>query len=305
MKYIDISKYSNVYRDGVSDDTKALQDCLDEIKDGGTIYFPKGTYLLSAALIFYSNQRLVFDDEAVILRSVKSDVITRYLLASYSEPDWAGYEGTHDVEIVGGLFDGNAQCNESITMINTVHCRNITIKNSRFVHGSNWHCIEINGSENVLITGCVFDGNSYTGLRDNLLNELVQIDLPLEGAYGPVYAVGCKLIDFCRDGIGCINIVFENNVFRCYQAPGFGYHGKSDHHDIVIRHNTFIGTSGVKDFSRGYVIFLEDAYNITVEENVFISTCDGTEANKKIVLQKEDLSTYTIRDNEFYGYFSE
>ncbi|MBR6780015.1 MAG: hypothetical protein IKM24_03250, partial [Clostridia bacterium] len=54
MKFLDIGTKSTVYGDGVHDDTKALQECLDQMKDGGTLFFPDGTYLLSGALIFYS-----------------------------------------------------------------------------------------------------------------------------------------------------------------------------------------------------------------------------------------------------------
>ena len=56
MKFINVLQNKNVYADGIHDDTKVLQACIDEVKDGGTVYFPDGTYLISAALIFYSNQ---------------------------------------------------------------------------------------------------------------------------------------------------------------------------------------------------------------------------------------------------------
>ena len=134
MKFIKVTDSKNVFADGIHDDTKALQECIDKIKQGGTVYFPDGTYLVSNALIFYSNQTLKFSDNAVILRSDKSKTITRYLLASYSEPEWSGYEGTHDVIISGGIFDGNKDITEKSTLVNTVHCRNILIENCRFVN---------------------------------------------------------------------------------------------------------------------------------------------------------------------------
>ena len=108
MNFIKVTDNENVFADGVHDDTKALQECIDKVKDGGTIYFPDGTYLISSTLIFYSNQTFRLSDNAVILRSKESNPVTRYLLAAYSEPQWSGYEGTHDVVISGGIFDGNA-----------------------------------------------------------------------------------------------------------------------------------------------------------------------------------------------------
>ena len=160
MNFVNVMNNRGVYADGVHDDTKALQACINEVKGGGTVYFPDGTYLLSGALIFYSHQTLKFSDKAVMLRSEKSEPLTRYLLASYSEPEWGGYEGTHDVVISGGIFDGNEKLDERATLVNTVHCSNITIENCRFVHCAHWHCIEINGTENTVIQNCVFDGPS-------------------------------------------------------------------------------------------------------------------------------------------------
>ena len=118
MNFVNVMQKKTVYADGIHDDTKALQACIDELKDGGTVYFPDGIYLISAALIFYSYQYLKFSDNAVILRSDKSEPLTRYLLASYSEPEWGEYTGTHDVIISGGIFDGNENLDERITIIN-------------------------------------------------------------------------------------------------------------------------------------------------------------------------------------------
>ena len=187
MKYLDVRAARHVYGDGIHDDTKALQDALDKMKYGGTVYFPDGVYLISAALIFYSNQWLKFSDRAVLKRSDKSETITRYMLASYSEPNVGGYEGTHDVVISGGIFDGNENLTENLTVINTVHCNNIVIKNCSFVHGANWHYIELNSTSDASVRDCVFDGRSYTAVRENLTSELVQLDAADENCYGPVY----------------------------------------------------------------------------------------------------------------------
>ena len=43
MKFLDIGQITEVRADGIHDDTKAIQNCLDRMKDGGTVYFPDGT----------------------------------------------------------------------------------------------------------------------------------------------------------------------------------------------------------------------------------------------------------------------
>ena len=239
MNFINVLQNGNVFADGVHDDTKALQACIDELKDGGTVYFPDGVYLISGALIFYSYQHLKFSDNAVILRSHKSEPLTRYLLASYSEPEWGEYTGTHDVVISGGIFDGNENLTEHITLLNTVHCSNIIIENCRFRHCSQWHFIEINGTENAVIQNCVFDGPSYTVKSDNLFNEQVQLDLSRHGSYGPVYNCDGTLIDFCKDDTVCQSIIIANNIFKCAGFPAIGHHGDCGHHRRISQYYRF------------------------------------------------------------------
>ncbi len=303
MNFINVMHNKNVYADGVHDDTKALQSCIDEVKKGGTVYFPDGTYLVSASLIFYSNQTLKFSDKAVILRSDKSTPLTRYLLASYSEPGWTQYNGTHDVVISGGTFDGNANLTEWITLVNTVHCKNITIENCRFVNCSRWHCIEINATENAVVRNCFFDGTTYTAINDELLNEQLQLDLSRDGSYGPVYNCDGKLIDFCKDETVCSNITIESNVFKCAGFPGVGHHGDCNHHNINIINNIFDGPSGGNGRSRGYVIFRPQVYDVKVCCNAFIGPENAANPNIGIIIENPEENALFAADNTYIGDF--
>lgn len=301
MKFINVLQNKSVYADGIHDDTKALQACIDELKDGGTVYFPDGTYLISGALIFYSYQTLKFSDNAVILRSDKSEPLTRYLLASYSEPEWGAYEGTHDVVISGGIFDGNKNLDECITLVNTVHCSNITIENCRFRHCAHWHCIEINGTENSTVQNCIFDGPSYTFKTDILFNEQIQLDMSRHGSYGPVYDCNGTLIDFKSDDTVCRNITIRNNIFKCDGFPGVGHHGDIDHHDIIIENNIFDGPSGRIGKSRGYIFFRPMVYNLTVRNNVFIAPEKTDSPAYGIIHENDDPSALKTENNLFIG----
>ncbi len=303
MNFIKVTDCAGVYADGIHDDTKALQSCIDMLKDGGTVYFPDGTYLISAALIFYSNQHLKFSDNAVILRNDKSQIITRYLLASYSEPMWSGYDGTHDVVISGGIFDGNEKLTEKSTLVNTVHCRNIRIENCRFLHCSQWHFIEINSTENAIIENCVFDGHSYTSINENLLNELVQLDLSREGSYGPVYNCDGTLIDFSKDDTVCRNVIIKNCIFKCAGFPAIGHHGDCAHHNIEISGNIFDGTSGLYGKSRGYIIFRPQVYDVLIKDNFFVAPQSTQSPNLSIVIENPDKTTTIQKDNSFIGKF--
>ena len=301
MKFVNVLQNKNVYADGVHDDTKALQSCIDELKDGGTVYFPDGTYLISRSLIFYSNQHFKFSDKAILLRNADSEPVTRYLLASYSEPDWGGYEGTHDVVISGGIFDGNENTTEKSTLLNTVHCRNIIIEGCRFVHCSQWHFIEINSTENAVVENCIFDGPTYTSVNEGLYNEQLQLDLARDGSYGPVYNCDGKLIDFKCDDTVCRNIIIRNNIFKCDGFPGVGHHGDCDHHNIVIENNIFDGPSGRDGKSRGYIFFRPMVYDLTVKENAFIAPDESDSPAYGIIHENENTSALITKDNLFIG----
>lgn len=306
MKFVNVMFNKDVFGDGIHDDAKGLQSCIDEVKNGGTVYFPDGTYLISASLIFYSNQHLIFSDKAVLLRSPDSDPLTRYLLASYSEPEWEGYSGTHDVVISGGIFDGNKNITENSTLLNTVHCKNIVIENCRFVHCSNWHFIEINSTENAIVRNCIFDGPTYTVKHSILFNELIQLDLAQDGSYGPVYDCNGNLIDFHKDDTVCSNILIENNIFKCDGSPGIGHHNSCPHHGIVIRNNIFEGTSGRDGISRGYIMFRPAVYDVTVKNNVFIAPeNDYGSPNLGIIIENTDMNTLKEIDNVYIGNFTE
>ncbi len=305
MKYLDVRAARHVYGDGIHDDTKALQDALDKMKSGGTVYFPDGVYLISAALIFYSNQWLKFSDRAVLRRSDKSENITRYMLAAYSEPNVGGYEGTHDVVISGGVFDGNENLTENLTVINTVHCNNIVIKNCSFVHGANWHYIELNSTADASVRDCVFDGRSYTAVRENLTSELVQLDAADENCYGPVYDWRGALIDFKLDRTPCRNVSIASCIFKCAGSTAIGHHGDHAHENIDIIYNVFDGVSGIGDFSRGYIYFMPQVKNVNISDNAFFSSAEEDAPNITFAVNNLDPDALKTEGNAYYGAFSD
>lgn len=301
MNFIKVTDNKNVFADGIHDDTKALQECIDKVRGGGVVYFPDGTYLISAALIFYSNQIFKISDKAVILRSADSENITRYLLASYSEAEWGSYEGTHDVTIMGGTFDGNAETTEKSTLVNTVHCRNIRIIGCRFVHCSTWHMIELNSTDSAVVANCIFDGSTYTSVPENLLNEQIQLDLARDGSYGPVYNCDGKEIEFCDDDTVCRNIIISNNLFKCAGFPAIGHHGDCAHHNIFIEDNIFDGPSGLNGKSRGYIIFRTQVHDIEIKNNIFISPEVSDSPNYGIIFENSNESRLITVANTFKG----
>lgn len=304
MNFINVRQNKNVFADGEHDDTDALQACIDSVRDGGTVYFPDGIYPVSSPLIFYSNQTFRFSDNAILLRSDKSEHITKYLLAAYSESSWTGYGGTHDVVISGGTFDGNANLTEKLTLINTVHCSNITVENACFFHCAHWHFIELNSTSNAVVKNCFFNGPTYTAVSDILYNEQIQIDVASEGCYGPVYKCDGSLIDFALDDTPCRDIVITSNIFKCAGFPSVGHHCDSGHHNIEISNNIFDGPAGLDGKSRGYIFFRPSVYDVRVINNVFIAPENITYPNIGVISENPDENALTLDNNSFIGSFT-
>lgn len=257
--------------DGVTDDFKALQNALDSLRDGGTVIFPDGTYIISDCLIFYSGQTLEFSEKAVLKRMKLSRTEEpqelRYMLASYTEnsDEYKGYGGTHDVLIHGGTFDGNGELfeNQKITVLNTCHCNNITVRGSTFIHGAQWHMIELNSTANAVVEDCVFDGCSYT--NHNIRSELIQLDVPVKGNYGPVFYPNGNEVEFPYEKTVCRNIEIRNNLFICNGFPAAGSHYEASHCGIDIHDNEFKGPQG----ERGYISFMPGVTDINIHGNKF------------------------------------
>lgn len=118
--------------DDGQDDIVPLQAAVDEVKGGGVVYFPKGEYLLSKCLMFYSNQTLYFEPGAVLKiidpynREMGS---SQSLLANDMDGTVGGYDAVKNVNIIGAVFDGNADIDYSNVMLNTCHVENLNVIN--------------------------------------------------------------------------------------------------------------------------------------------------------------------------------
>lgn len=91
-----------LYGDGIHDDTLALQELLD--KRGIVTVDTPGTYLISKTLIIHSDTRLILSPGAKLLAAPLSRC------ALIENEHFAGGGRDENIEIVGGIWDGN--CDE-------------------------------------------------------------------------------------------------------------------------------------------------------------------------------------------------
>ena len=249
--------------DGVSDDTRAIQDAIESCRaEGGEIVFPAGTYLISSLLFdtdnssissslhVYSGQTLRFEKGAVLRRG---DASVNHILFTHNEPDAEGYDGCRDISIVGAVVDENASLGTNCTAFNVSHAQEVRISDCEFYGASgSWHSIEINSSRYVYVRNCFF--------HDNSNSEDLQIDAALgTGNLGK------------DDEMVCRDIYITDNHFRSDGHPAIGNHNRGEHRLIYIYHNIFEGTAGEREF----ISFHDDTYNVHLSGNIF-KVIEGT-----------------------------
>ena len=261
---------------GTTDDTVGIQKALDFLKtSGGIIFFPIGTYFISTPLIFYSNQKIVFEKGAKLLQGVEMD----NLMMNYSTAETGLYDATENVEIVGGIFDGGAFATNN-TLLGICHSKNIRIVDCTFINAyGSWHNVEINSSKNVVIDGCRFEG-----LRKTSSNGcLIQIDSFNNTATWPW---GNGLVD---NTVSYMAEVKNCHFYDCTVAPAIGNHSEAVVNCIRIHGNIFEGLTS----SRGAINFL-NAKNVDVYDNTFMNCTKG------VTIGTAD-GTSTVHDNRFVG----
>lgn len=259
--------------DGVVNDAGAIQSALNSLKNtGGIIYFPTGTYKMSTAVLFYSNQTLWFENNAVLMQGAEIDNILR----SYCQASYTGYEGVHDAHIYGAVFDGGTYTTNN-TLAAVGHTKNVTFENCTFKNGyGTYHDLEINSSYNCKVINCDFEGSRKNGQSA----ELIQIDGALSGIVYPwtgfnVDHTVSKYIDID----GCI---FHDNTI----SPAIGNHADAVHDFIKIHNCIFDGLTG----ARGAIDFTQSVQNLDIHGNTFNGCTKGVGSSG---------ATYYIHDNRF------
>ena len=239
--------------DGVADDTGAIQAALDASKDGGTIIIPKGVYLLSDSVKFYSNQHIKGEPGAILLqRDGNTGGAYGNLMRNYYAGQ-GGYTATENTIIEGITFDGGSQTESPSTLLAFSHSRNILIDRCTFVNGysdstsnQNGHDIEVNSSYNVTVSGCTFRNNRRVGY----LSELVQVDSATSDfsyPWGPD-AFGKERND---DGTISDTVVVEGCLFEGVQR------------DTITQRNCFVGGHTMESTNR----------NVIVRNNIMRDSC--------------------------------
>ncbi len=236
--------------DGVTDDTKAIQAAIDSLKEtGGTIFIPAGTYVISDALLLYSNQSVISNGAVLIQGQAINNMMRNY------NNGIGGYDASTSIYVFGLTFDGG-RFGENSTFLGFSHSNNVTIDHCAFRNGyGSWHDIEINSTKNGVIKNCMFTESK----RDSSMACRIQVDC--FGNYKTWPWNDGPVDNTISDGVEIKNCAFFGNE----KSPSIGNHSRMAVRNIQIHDNVFSDVLSV----RGAVNF-QSGTEITAYDNTFI-----------------------------------
>ena len=280
--------------DGVADDTVAIQAALDAChgKGGGTVIIPTGTYLLSDAVKFYSDQYIKGEPGAVLLQNDGNTGGAYGNLMRNYYAGQGGYDATENVVIEGLTFDGGDQEDAPTALLTCCHSRDILFRNCTFQNGyshtdiGSGHDIEVNSSANVNISWCKFRNNRRWGYG----SEIIQVDgAYMEGAYPWPPDEGERNDDnTVSDGVTISRCFFDGEIRETLALGNtfVGSHGLVTAKNIVVEHCIIRNAC--------YGIIFNSVEGLTVRDNIIYDTAAG-------VMVKNDNANAFALNNIFFG----
>ena len=280
----------NVVNDFGADNTgnamteKQIQQALDAAQENSgqgiftKVVIPKGTYLISSALVVYSDTWIYCEEGVEIKRCISYGPMLRC-----DNNGVGGYDGVKNVIVEGGLWNGNTDQwpnTADFSNIRFAHCRNILLKDMHVKNNENGHHMEIGGAADVTIEGCTFTG--YTGYRKK---EAIQLDCMNNSRVFAGYAP--------FDDTSCENVVIRNNLFSGI-CRGLGSHSATlgiYYTDILIEGNVFENLDDVAMIMYNYK-------NCTITNNTITNCASGIEFKAMSSLPNNNFNPPVVKSME-------
>jgi putative cofactor-binding repeat protein len=173
---------------GSTDDRAVIQAQLDaaHTAGGGIVLIPPGrTYGISTFLVVYDNTTIWAYGATLKAVGTGAGLLRNFL----GTETFSGYAGHSHIQVLGGIWDGNASDGTAGTVtaetdvLNFVHCSDITVKDATVRNVSSAHALEFNSTDGARAINCRFEGyrdNSGTSARQ--FSEAVQIDIAKSGS---------------------------------------------------------------------------------------------------------------------------
>lgn len=321
QNYFDVTKLGADGKDEKKDTSyinKALKWAA-AIDEKVTVYVPAGTYYIGSRLYIYSDTKLVLDSKAKIVR-VAADKETPMLQSMYSggaTGSTKGYKQCENIEITGGVWDGNPSGKDYPNNFYIGHAQNVSIHDTTIKNNSGSHLIELAGVknatiENVNLEGFRISNNKGCPVSGQSLKEAIQLDYCSKAsasAFTPHDNTACQNITIrncnisnymcgigahgCSSGVYLKNILIENNTFSnitncCVDLRNF--------RDVTVRDNT----------AKGYHTFLYGYNSTGVIQNNKLENKSFTPITKNYRMYANGIylstkSEFTIEGNTISG----
>ncbi|MDT3426062.1 hypothetical protein J2Z22_001582 [Paenibacillus forsythiae] len=303
--------------DNLANDTTAIQAVVDYLRDvgGGTIYFPKGVFLLYNYIQHYDSVNFELAPDAEIKRADDSTQTKMFINGIRGRADYAtGYSGEGNFTFEGGTINANCYTNplngaaNGISFFDLGHAENVAFKNTTLKNGENSHYFQISGCRDILLDNLIIKDDSYTSTSGTPDFEAIQIEVLTEEAF-PTFGVwdntpsiditvqNCVFDNVVR-GIGthsyvpdpldntkvaiyCRGIKLLNNTFRNIQDHVFDLWA---YDDAVLEGNIIEGNAA------GYGIKVYKSKKIRAKNNTIMNTNNSG-------LYTEDMYDSTFTDN--------
>ena len=268
----DVTEFGAV-GDGTTDDYSAIQSAIDSVSDGGTVFFPTGTYLITQSLKVYSKQVIELNGSTILQGASITNLLRGYSTTSIGE-----YDGTHDTVIQNGTFDGGSYTTNN-TLVGFCHSKNVTIRNCAFVNAYGaWHNLEINSSKWFVVDNCTFEGTR----KNNSNGCMIQVDSYDSAATWP-----------WSDGKQDNTVSYLVEIKNCHfygntVSPAIGNHSSTNIQYLRIHDCTFEGLTT----TRCAIAFQSSLY-VDVYNNTFIGCTN--------IVDNRSGSNWTVHDNRIVG----
>ncbi|MDN4494965.1 right-handed parallel beta-helix repeat-containing protein [Ureibacillus aquaedulcis] len=273
-----------------------IRSYLEQLEEsgGGTLVLEKGTYTVSNVLFVPSDVTIKLEDGAKIVNGdetgTKNDAnksIFQFIRPSLAKKEHVHgkYEGEKNISIIGtgtATIDLNFE-KDGIGII-AGHNKNIRIENINFINMYSGHFIEVDATENAIISNNKFKNSKPS---PTLIKEAINIDTPdkLTNGWSSKWSKFDKTPNH--------NVTIENNVFYDLdRAIGtHKYSGGKYHDHIIIRNNKI-------EKMREDAIRVLNWSNATIENNLFKNVAPGKYNANSGILASGAINP-TFRNNIF------
>jgi hypothetical protein len=182
-----------------------IQQALDLMKkfNIANLYIDNGTYLIDKRIYIYSDSNVIMSENTKLLRGHAGGFFDN----GNPSAEVGNYDGESNISIIGGTLDNNYENisefpTKQVNMIVLRHGNNINIRNVSFVNSITVHCIDVNGTKNLKIENCTFEG--YINLSNADMKEAIQLsEYVVGGIDGGLF-----------DGTPTQNVTISNCTFK-------------------------------------------------------------------------------------------